>query len=80
MFCRTEVLKALAGFDPRYFLYFEDFDLRRKLQQHGYRTVYYPDATVIHLWGREAHKKLRVMAVFIVNMCRYFNKWGWKWL
>ena len=80
MFCRTEVLKALGGFDSRYFLYFEDFDLSRKFQQFGYRTVYYPDATVIHLWERAAHKNVRMTIIFIANMCRYFNKWGWKWL
>ncbi len=80
MLCRTEVLKALAGFDPRYFLYFEDFDLSRKFQQRGYRTVYYPDATVIHFWERAAHKNIRMTLIFIANMYRYFNKWGWKWL
>jgi len=80
MFCRTEVLKALAGFDPRYFLYFEDFDLSRKFQQLGYRTAYYPNSTVIHSWKRAAHKNLRMTLIFIANMYRYFSKWGWKWL
>ncbi len=79
MLCRKEILKALEGFDPRYFMYFEDFDLSRRLQQHGYRTVYYPNATVMHLWERAAHKNVRMTIIFIVNMCRYFNKWGWKW-
>jgi len=78
MFCRTDVLQKIGGFDPRYFLYFEDFDLSREFQMLGYRTVYYPYATVTHLWERAAHKKLRMTYVFIVNMLRYFNKWGWK--
>ena len=78
MFCRTDVLKKIGGFDPRYFMYFEDFDLTRKFQKFGYRTVYYPDASVIHLWERAAHKKLRMTCVFIINMIKYFNKWGWK--
>jgi GT2 family glycosyltransferase len=78
MFCRMDILRKLGGFDPRYFMYFEDFDLSRKFQLLGYRTVYYPRATVTHLWERAAHKKLRITFVFIVNMFRYFNKWGWK--
>ncbi|MBN2568703.1 MAG: glycosyltransferase family 2 protein [Deltaproteobacteria bacterium] len=80
MLCRTNVLKTVAGFDPRYFLYFEDFDLSRKFQQNGFRTVYYPKATAIHYWTRESHKKIRMAMIFVVNMCRYFSKWGWTWL
>lgn len=79
MFCRSEVLKAVGGFDGRYFMYFEDFDLSRKVQQLGFRTTYCPDATVTHLWERASHKRIKMTWIFIVNMFRYFNKWGWKW-
>ncbi len=79
MFCRTDVLKTLGGFDDRYFMYFEDCDLGQKFQKAGYRTVYFPDATVTHLWERASHKSLKMACVLIVNMFRYFNKWGWKW-
>jgi GT2 family glycosyltransferase len=80
MLCRKSVLKALGGFDPRYFMYFEDGDLCLKFQQNHYRTIYYPNATVIHGYERASHKNVRMTAVFIANMLRYFNKWGWKWL
>lgn len=78
MFCRTEVLKSVKGFDERYFMYFEDCDLGQKFQNAGFRTVYYPYATVTHLWERASHKSIRMMWVLIVNMVRYFNKWGWR--
>jgi hypothetical protein len=80
MLSRTEVLKTIGGFDPRYFLYFEDIDLSRKVQMYGYRTVYYPNARVIHHWERVSYKDLRMTIIHIVNMCRYFNKWGWRWV
>jgi GT2 family glycosyltransferase len=80
MLCRTDVLKALGGFDPRYFLYLEDFDLSRKFQQNGHRTVYCPEAAVIHYWTRESHKNIRMTLIFMTSMYRYFSKWGWKWL
>lgn len=78
MFCRTEVLKKVGGFDDRYFMYLEDFDLSRKVQQAGYRTVYYPFATVTHLWERASHKSLKMTWVHIESAIKYFNKWGWK--
>lgn len=79
MFCRTSVLKQVGGFDPRYFLHLEDCDLGRMVQKAGYRTVYFPGATVTHEWGREPHKNYRMLFVMIVSMFKYFNKWGWKW-
>jgi GT2 family glycosyltransferase len=80
MLCRTTVLKKVAGFDPRFFLYFEDFDLSRKFQQDGFRTVYCPEASVTHYWTRGAHKNIRMTVIFMASMYRYFDKWGWKWL
>lgn len=78
MFCRTDALKEVGGFDPRYFMYFEDCDLGREFQKKRHRTVYYPYASVTHLWERASYKSLRMTFVHIVNMIRYFNKWGWK--
>lgn len=78
MFCRTHTLKEVGGFDPRFFMYFEDADLSRKFQVHGYRTVYYPFVNITHLWERASHKSAKMALVFIVNGIRYFNKGGWK--
>ncbi len=79
MFCRTAVLKQVGGFDERYFLYFEDADLCRKVHEVGYRTVYYPEASVIHQWERAAHKSWRMSWVMLVSAVKYFNKWGYRW-
>jgi hypothetical protein len=79
MFCRAAVLRAVSGFDPRYFMYCEDFDLCRKVQRTN-RTVYFPDARVVHYWERSAHKSWYWTWVFIVSAWRYFDKWGYKWL
>lgn len=78
MFCRTHSLKEVGGFDPRYFMYFEDADLSRKFQTHGYKTIYYPHVSVTHLWERASHKSIKMALMLIVNGVRYFNKWGWK--
>lgn len=78
MVCRTSALRAVGGFDDRYFLYFEDADLSRSLQRAGWRTVYFPGATVVHGWERSAHKSLRMAFVLLQNGVRYFNKWGWR--
>lgn len=78
MFCRTDALKAVGGFDERYFMYLEDADLSRKIQQAGYRTVFYPHVAVTHLWERASHKKIKMTLIHIRSAIAYFNKWGWK--
>jgi GT2 family glycosyltransferase len=78
MFCRTAVLKAVGGFDERFFLYFEDADLSRKVQALGYRTVYCPDVTVTHAWERLAHKSWLGTWIFAKSAYKYFRKWGFK--
>jgi GT2 family glycosyltransferase len=78
MFCRTDVLKKVGGFDPRFFMYFEDADLSRKFQNEGYKTVYYPYVKITHLWQRESQKRLAMAFVFMVSGIKYFHKWGWK--
>jgi GT2 family glycosyltransferase len=78
MFCRMDVLKKVGGFDPRFFMYFEDADLSRKFQDEGYKTVYYPYVNITHLWQRESQKRLAMAFVFTVSGIKYFHKWGWK--
>lgn len=79
MFCRTRVLKQVGGFDPRFFLYFEDADLTRRVNLKGYRTVFFPEAAVTHAWNRLAHKSLHGSRLFVISAFRYFRKWGFRW-
>jgi GT2 family glycosyltransferase len=70
MFCRTDLLKKLRGFNPKYFLYFEDFDLCRRVQE-THRTVYNPHASVIHFWERDAHINWVFTYYFMRSAFRY---------
>lgn len=77
MFIRTGLFKKIGGFDDRYFMYFEDCDLTRKVNGTS-RTVYYPGATVYHEWGRESKKNFKLKMIQLRSMARYFAKWGFK--
>ncbi len=79
MFCRTDLLRKLEGFDSKYFLYFEDYDLCRRVQK-THRTVYNPHASVIHFWKREAHVNWAFTFYFIRSAFLYFNRWGYKFI
>ncbi len=74
MFIRTEILKKIGGFDDGYFMYFEDADLARRINEVS-ECIYYPDAVVNHVWGRESKRNFKLMLVHINSMLRYFCKW-----
>jgi len=48
---RRTALDSVDGFDPRYFMYFEDVDLGDRLGLAGWLNVYVPSAEVIHTGG-----------------------------
>lgn len=74
---RTELFKKLNGFDDNFFMYLEDADLCKRVNQKT-RLMYLPDATVIHKWKKESHKNMKLFKIHVASMRYYFKKWGWK--
>jgi N-acetylglucosaminyl-diphospho-decaprenol L-rhamnosyltransferase len=53
---RRTAFDSVDGFDPRYFMYFEDVDLGDRLNRAGWRNVYAPSAEVVHTGGASTSK------------------------
>jgi GT2 family glycosyltransferase len=45
---RVDAVADIGGFDPRFFLFFEDCDLSLRLGQHGWRLAEVDDAQILH--------------------------------
>ena len=76
MLLRTEALKNVGMFDERFFMYPEDIDLTRRIHRK-YKTIFYPNVSVVHHHARASYQNVRLLAVHVWNLVRYFNKWGW---
>ena len=76
MLLRTQALKNVGLFDERFFMYPEDIDLTRRIHREN-RTVFYPNVSVVHNHTRGSYKSGRLLWIHLINMIRYFNKWGW---
>lgn len=46
-----KLYENLGGFDERYFLYYEDIDMCRKMNENKKTIYYYPKASILHLVG-----------------------------
>ena len=71
---QTSVYKELGGFDERYFMYFEDADISREALKIT-RVVYYPYATIYHVWERGSKTNKKLLMIHISSMFKYFFKW-----
>lgn len=71
-----EAIKKVGAYDDAYFMYFEDWDLSRRMHQH-YKTIYYPLVSVYHVYISGANKSLKLFKIYISSAITYFNKWGW---
>ncbi|MGM9903607.1 glycosyl transferase [Enterococcus sp. 10A9_DIV0425] len=70
--------KKINGFDTRYFMYFEDNDLCLSFEKIGEKLLYTPLFSVVHLYGKGAHRNFKLFRVFLSSMVKFFNKWGWN--
>lgn len=80
MIIRRSAFEAVRGFDPRYFLYFEDVDLCVRLRLAGWKVRFEPAAVVRHehaaesrgsLHGLAARHHIRSAARFYMRYPRY---------
>lgn len=78
-FARLAALQKIGGFDPAYFLYFEDFDLCQRLAAEGWRIRYAPVVEIKHEGGGVAAKSLAHQWHFVCSAWRFFNRFGWRW-
>jgi GT2 family glycosyltransferase len=75
---RTEVLNAIGGFDERYFLYFEDFDISLRARQVT-RLLYTPEVRVTHA-GRGSKKRRSLALTQARSAVRFWSQHGFRLL
>jgi len=79
MWVRRQAFADAGGFDPAYFMYFEDFDLSQRLARTGSLALC-PQVRIIHHGGHAARKGLRHILWFIRSGVLFMNRHGWRWV
>ncbi len=70
---RSDVFKALGGFDERFFMYMEDADLTLRAKNYG-KVMFLPQFHVIHEWERSSSKSLKYLMIHISSMIKFLLK------
>jgi GT2 family glycosyltransferase len=73
MLMRRDAFESVGGFDERYFLYWEDADLCRRLRARGYHIRYVPGADVVHRVGQSSRTaRADSIRAFHASAYRYY--------
>jgi hypothetical protein len=77
MLIRSDVLRAVGGFDEAFFLYFEDFDLSLRIGQLA-DIAYLPAMKIVHYGGNAARKGIGHIFLFATSALRFYRRYGWR--
>jgi N-acetylglucosaminyl-diphospho-decaprenol L-rhamnosyltransferase len=66
------VFQTVGGFDERYYMYYEDFNLCIRLRLAGYEVGLEPRVSVLHEARRESHRNLTYLKWHLTSIMRMF--------
>ncbi|MBO1050300.1 MAG: glycosyltransferase family 2 protein [Dolichospermum sp. DEX182a] len=79
-FTRTDLFNLLGGFDEKLFMYFEESDLCQRVRNKGYKILYTPYISLIHIRGHSVNKISNKMAVeYRRSQIYYYHKHRPMW-
>jgi len=71
---RARAFTQLGGFDERFFMYFEDVDLGRRLREAGWQNRYLSSVEVVHMGARSTSQAASAMlAAHHASAYRYLS-------
>lgn len=72
---RRDAFEGVGGFDPAYFMYFEDVDLEQRIGRAGWQNVYVPTAVVTHEGGHSTRNhRPEMVAAHHASAYRYLAR------
>lgn len=71
---RNSFLGKVKGFNVKYYMFFNDVELCKKVYEGGHQILFYPDAKVIHKKGASVYKdREKMIKVWNTDCVEYFK-------
>ncbi|MDQ3021930.1 MAG: glycosyltransferase family 2 protein [Bacteroidota bacterium] len=64
MIIKSDVFKKTGGFDERFFLFYEDADICKTLNQNGFKNYFFPFGSIIHYKGENVNENFHSNAYY----------------
>jgi N-acetylglucosaminyl-diphospho-decaprenol L-rhamnosyltransferase len=75
MLVRREAFEQVGGFDEGFFMYVEDLDLCARIREAGWKSLYYPGATMLHhVAGSSRRYPYKMIRHHHFSLIRYFSR------
>jgi hypothetical protein len=71
---RTDLFRQIDGFDRKFFLYFEEDDLSKRVREKGYKLYITPKAKIFHEVGASTKQVSNTNKIFAESRFWYFKK------
>jgi len=76
----TEAYRQVGGFDERFFLYCEDYDLCARLRRDGFRLAVEPDVVSVHDAQRDSHRSRRHLQLHLTSLFKVWTSSAYWWV
>jgi GT2 family glycosyltransferase len=74
MFVRREAMRQVGPLDEDYYMYIEDLDWCYRFRKAGWKIVYHPEATTLHLKGQSAKQNSSAMISELFRSTKTFYR------
>jgi GT2 family glycosyltransferase len=74
MMLRTSILNTVGGFDPDFFMYYEETELTYRIKRLGFSIYNVPNARIIHLGGKSFSNNNEKKKLFLNSEDLYYRK------
>lgn len=71
---KKELFKKVGMFDENLFLYFEEYDLAKRIKKLGYKNYICPKAKALHVWEASTKSRKDIDKIFIKSRYYFFKK------
>ena len=78
MMIKSDTFKNINGFDEKFYMYYEDIDLCRRIRVNGGKILRINTEKIYHVGQHQSHKSLKYLVIHLKSMvyyhCKYFFK------
>ena len=71
---KRDVFNRIGGFDERFFIYFEDFDLCKRVRKFGYKIIFESRTKITH-FGHQSNQGIVIGSIYIESLYKYLRKY-----